>query len=451
MEKINLTQGAIFSKLIRFSLPMIAGNLLQQVYNLVDTLVVGRCIGSDALAAVGSAYTLMTFITSVIIGLCMGSGAFFSEDCGAGGYAKLKEDIRLSFWFIFSVSAVMGIAVYPARDKILRLLQTPQELLLPTREYVTVVFGGIIFVFLYNFFAYLLRAMGISSIPLIFLAVSAVLNIALDIWFVVGLDMGVGGAASATVLAQAVAGIGLSIYSLFKLPILKERHDTKKLNFSRMKEIIAGDVATGIQQSVMNFGILMIQGLVNSFGATVMASFSAAVKIDTLAYMPAQEFGNAYSLFVSQNFGAGERGRIRKGTRISFALSALFCLAVSVLICMTAPDLMRLFVESDETAVIAGGAHYLRIEGALYAGIGILFLWYGYFRGIGKPQISLLLTVVSLGTRVLLSYLFAPHTPLGVTAIWCSIPFGWILADIIGLCLYRKTRHEALKNAEKSA
>lgn len=438
MKEVNLTEGSIFQKLIRFSLPMIAGNLLQQVYNLVDTLIVGKCIGADALAAVGSAYTLMVFITSILIGLCMGSGAFFSSDYGAGEEEKLREDIFLSFWFILAVAAVIYFIIYPGMGQILKLLQTPPELMGLTREYVAVVFVGIFFVFLYNFFSYLLRAMGNSVMPLIFLAVSSVMNILLDLWFVVGLGMGVSGAAWATVIAQAAAGIGIAAYSLTKLPLLRQNKSRARWNPGRLKEIIVNDVATGIQQSVMNFGILMIQGLVNSFGATVMASFAAAVKIDTLAYMPAQEFGNAYSLFVSQNYGAKKAERIRKGTRISFAASASFCAVISVFIWIFAGDLMRLFVNAEETAIIAEGARYLRIEGAMYVGIGILFLWYGYFRGIRRPHISLILTVISLGTRVALSYALAPRTPLGVTAIWCSIPIGWFLADVAGLIFYRR-------------
>ena len=422
---------------------MIAGNLLQQVYNIVDTLIVGKFIGPDALAAVGSAYTLMVFITSIIIGLCMGSGAFFSVDNGAGDHKQLKEDTFLSFFFIFTVSSVICAIIYPAADLILRVLQTPDELFEMTREYVIYVFAGIIFIFLYNFFAYLLRAMGDSTTPLIFLAISAVTNIGLDIWFVVGFDMGVGGAALATVISQAVSGIGIGIYSLIKLPVFKRTGEKLRFTKGRLLKIIANDVATGIQQSVMNFGILMIQGLVNSFGKVVMASFAAAVKIDTLAYMPAQEFGNAYSLFISQNYGANKEDRIKKGTKASFAASAIFCLAISSVIFIFAKNLMTLFVDPKETLIIAEGARYLRIEGAMYVGIGILFLWYGYFRGVNRPHISLILTVISLGTRVLLSYIFAPNTPLGVLAIWLSIPIGWFLADIAGLLFYKK------KNAQK--
>lgn len=420
---------------------MIAGNLLQQIYNLADALIVGKHLGADALAAVGSCYTLMIFITSIIIGLCMGSGAFFSADHGASDEKKLKEDIWLSFWFILSVAVLVCLIVYPGRPLIQVLLQTPKKLEVMTGEYLTVVLVGIIFVFLYNFFSYLLRAMANSVMPLVFLAISSVVNIVLDLWFVIGLELGVGGAAMATVIAQAIAGLGIAVYSVIKLPMLRFRKKEMCWNGRRMKEIIGNDIATGIQQSVMNFGILMIQGLVNSFGESVMASFAAAVKIDTIAYMPAQEFGNAYSLFVSQNHGAGKRERIQTGTRISFVTSAAFCGVISVLIFLFAGDLMRLFVETKETRIIAEGVRYLRIEGVMYVGIGMLFLWYGYFRGIKKPQISLLLTVISLGTRVALSYALAPNTPWGATAIWSSIPIGWFLADAAGYLLCRRQRH----------
>lgn len=440
MREMNLTEGPVFGRLIWFSLPMIAGNLLQQVYNLVDTLVVGRFIGPDALAAVGSSYTLMTFITSVIIGLCMGSGTFFSADYGAGNRKRLKEDIWHSFWFIFLVTAAIYAVVYPGTEWILAVLQTPDRIFDMTREYVTVIFAGLIFVFFYNFFAFLLRGMGNSVVPLVFLGISSIINIVLDLWFVAGLSMGVSGAAWATVIAQAVSGLGIGIYSFIKVSELRFSPEDMKFSAARMKETASNDFATGIQQSVMNFGILMIQGLVNSFGTTVMAAFAAAVKIDTVAYMPSQEFGNAYSLFVSQNYGAGKPDRIKEGTRIALITSAVFSVAVSAVIFLSADSLMSIFVDGSEHEIIAEGVRYLRIEGSMYIGIGVLFLWYGYYRGIGRPHISLILTVISLGTRVALSYALAPNTPLGVTAIWASIPVGWVLADVAGAWIYRGKR-----------
>ena len=194
---------------------------------------------------------------------------------------------------------------------------------------------------------------------------------------------------------------------------------------------------TSVQQSIMNFGILMVQGLVNSFGPIVMAAFSAAVKIDTFAYLPVQDFGNAYSTFVAQNYGAGNRARIRRGTREAFVISIVFSLAVSALVCLFAAPLMRIFVSASETAVIASGVHYLRIEGAFYCGIGCLFLLYGYYRAVKRAEMSVVLTVISLGTRVLLAY--GLSACLGETGIWMAIPIGWVLADAAGLAYLKRT------------
>ena len=439
MREVNLTQGPILSRLVRFSLPMIAGNMLQQVYNLVDTLVVGRGIGANALAAVGSAYTLMTFLTSILIGLCMGSGAFFSEDYGAGDTAQLRQDVLLSFWFIFGVSLLIYGVIYPGMNPILRLLQTPEELMALMQEYVRAVFAGIFFVFLYNFFAYLLRSMGNSVVPLVFLAVSAVLNVILDLVCVLVLQWGVKGAAGATVFSQFVSGIGIGLYTLKKFPQLCPKKADCRWDKKNLDTILNLSVMTSVQQSIMNFGILMVQGLVNSFGTVIMAAFAAAVKIDSFAYMPVQDFGNAFSTYVAQNYGAGQTDRIKKGIRSAGLCSAMFCVCISVLVCAFASPLMSIFIDPGEGAIIAAGVHYLRIEGACYIGIGILFLLYGYYRAVNQPQMSVVLTIASLGTRVALAYLLSA-TPLGVTGIWLSVPIGWALADAIGIGYYLKKK-----------
>lgn len=200
--------------------------------------------------------------------------------------------------------------------------------------------------------------------------------------------------------------------------------------------------AACVQQSVMNFGILMIQGLVNSFGAAVMAAFAAAVKIDSFAYMPAQEFGNAFSLFISQNYGGGKQERVQEGIRKAVKVSAAFCLAVSSVIFILAPYLMQIFVDKTKTEIIRTGVGYLRIEGSFYCGIGILFLLYGYYRGVERPEMSLFLTIISLGTRVLLAYLLSPIPSIGVLGIWWAIPIGWFLADLTGILYLKKMRVE---------
>lgn len=427
----DLTEGKISRSLLLFALPMMAGNLLQQFYNIADTLIVGRVLGSNALAAVGSAYTLMTFLTSIFLGLSMGSGALFSIYKGKNDQDSLRNAIVHAFALIMAVTVLLNVLVYIGIDPILHFLRVPDEVWDGMKAYLLVIFAGIIATSLYNYFSCLLRALGNSTIPLVFLAVSAVLNIGLDLLFVAVLPWGIRGAALATVIAQYVSGIGITLYVLLKCRDLLPSREDLQFNRQILGEIGNLSSMTCVQQSVMNFGILMVQGLVNSFGPVIMAAFAAAVKIDTFAYLPVQDFGNAYSTFIAQNYGAGKKDRIRKGTRESFLISFLFCIVISAVVCIFAAPLMRIFVSAKETAVIASGVRYLRIEGAFYCGIGCLFLLYGYYRAVKKPGMSVVLTVISLGTRVALAYILSAY--IGETGIWMAIPIGWVLADITGL------------------
>ena len=427
----DLTKGSISRSLLLFALPMMAGNLLQQFYNIADTLIVGRVLGKNALAAVGSSYTLMTFLTSIFLGLSMGSGALFSIYKGKNDQDSLRSAIVHAFALIMAVTVLLNVLVYIGIDPILHFLRVPDEVWDGMKAYLLVIFAGIIATSLYNYFSCLLRALGNSTIPLVFLAFSAVLNIGLDLLFVAVLPWGIRGAALATVIAQYVSGIGITLYVLLKCRDLLPSREDLQFNRQILGEIGNLSSMTCVQQSVMNFGILMVQGLVNSFGPVVMAAFAAAVKIDTFAYLPVQDFGNAYSTFIAQNYGAGKKERIRKGTKESFLISFLFCIVISAVVCIFAAPLMRIFVSAKETAVIASGVRYLRIEGAFYCGIGCLFLLYGYYRAVKKPGMSVVLTVISLGTRVALAYILSAY--IGETGIWMAIPIGWVLADITGL------------------
>lgn len=278
---------------------------MQQFYNIADTLIVGRVVGKNALAAVGAAYTLMTFLTSIFLGLSMGAGVLFSIYKGKNDKHALRVAVAHAFVLIMAVMVFVNVLVYVCMHPILWFLRVPQE------------------------------------------------------------------------------------------------------------------VMEGMRQSVMNFGILMVQGLVNSFGATTMAAFAAAVKIDTFAYLPVQDFGNAYSTFVAQNYGVKDYGRIQKGTKEAFAISIVFSIIISILVCTFAASLMEIFVKAQETAVIACGVQYLRIEGSFYCGIGCLFLLYGYYRAINKAQMSVVLTVIFLGLRVVLAYILS--VPLKAPGIWVAI------------------------------
>ena len=432
----ELTHGPVMKTMLRFAVPMILGDLLQQCYNIADTLIVGRFLGENALAAVASAFSLMTFLTSIILGLAMGSGTVFSIRFGQKDEKGLKEGILASFTLLGVITIFLNLLIFAGIDWIIWFLRTPDQLVNMMKDYLLVIFAGLIGVFLYNFFASLLRSLGNSVIPLAFLAVSAGLNILLDLWFVAGLNRGVAGAAEATVISQYISGIGIAVYTRFKFPHLLRRDKNIRLRISRIKEITSFSGLTCMQQSIMNLGILAVQGLVNSFGTTIMASFAAAVKIDAFAYLPVQDFGNAFSIFIAQNFGAGKTDRIKKGIRSAVLTSVSFSLIISLAVFVFAEPLMSLFIDTGETAVISEGVRYLRIEGTFYALIGILFLLYGLYRALGKPGMSVVLTIMSLGTRVALAYALSALPFFGVTGIWWSVPIGWFLADLLGIGCY---------------
>nr|WP_305136955.1 MATE family efflux transporter [uncultured Schaedlerella sp.] len=442
MNQSSLTTGNITKSLLRFAFPMMVGNLLQQLYNIVDTLIVGRFLGKEALAAVGSSYSLMTFLTSILLGLCMGSGVCFSICFGKREYDRMKSGIFMSFVMIGGAALLLSAAVFAGMDLILKALQVPGDVYGLMRDYLWVIFWGIAATFLYNFFASLLRAVGNSVVPLLFLGIAALSNIGLDLLFIICFHRGVRGAAEATVLSQYGAGVGIMVYTMIQFPQLRLKRENLKWQPEILKEIFQLSFLTCIQQSVMNFGILMIQGLVNSFGAVVMAAFSVAVKIDTFAYMPVQDFGNAFSTFVAQNYGAGKTERIREGIRSAVKTAFFFGASVSALVFVFARQLMLIFVNPRETEIIREGVEYLRIEGSFYYLIGFLFLCYGYYRAVKRPGMSLVLTVISLGTRVALAYILSAVPWIGVTGIWASVPIGWLLADLAGYLYYRRARIE---------
>lgn len=446
--KQELTSGNIGKGLLLFSLPMIAGNLLQQLYNVVDTLIVGQTIGAQALSAVGSSYALMVLLTSVILGLCMGSGVVFSQLYGANRNTDVKVSIVNAFVLIFLVSVFITVISYLLLNQIVVWIKIPKEALVYAKEYLMIIFSGILFVFFYNFFAAILRSVGNTFIPLVFLAVSALWNIVFDLIFILIFHMGVKGAAWATVSAQILSAVGVMLYFFLKA---KELCPTRKHLYydqNLLRLILVNSSLTAIQQSIMNFGILMVQGLVNSFGFAASAAFAIVVKIDAFAYMPAQDFGNAFSTFVAQNYGAKKSERITKGIRVAFLTSIIFCCISSIVVCVFAKEFILLFVKPQEIEILSIGITYLYIEGSCYAGIGILFLLYGFYRGLGRSMMSIILTILSLGSRVVLAYSLSAIPMFGLQGIWVSVPIGWALADIIGIWYYQKHKTRLLSSMD---
>ncbi len=386
----NMTEGSITLNIIIFAIPLILGNLLQQMYNIADTWVVGRFLGSDSLAAVGSAYALITFLTSVIIGLCMGNSTHISILYGSNKKAEIRQSIFMSFIIILGISIIINILVYLGMDFIMIVLNIPSEIKKLLKDYLNIIYIGIFATFIYNYFANILRSIGNSLAPLIFLAVSAILNIVLDLFCVLVLHLGIKGAALATVFSQYASAIGICLYALFIINDILPKRNDMHWNKTLLKNICSLSVLTSLQQSI-----------------------------------------------VAQNFGADKKDRIKQGIKSVAVTSSLFCLVISFMVFIFAKPLMCIFIQPSETDIIYEGIRYLRIEGTFYIGIGLLFLLYGYYRAINKPVMSVILTIISLGTRVLLAYLLSAIPAIGVVGIWAAVPIGWALADITGF-IYMK-------------
>ena len=429
----DLTQGQIVRPMVSFAIPLIAGNMLQTLYNVADSIIVGHFTGPDALAAVGSSYSLMTFLTSLMIGLSMGVSVAFSRYFGKKEYENLKASIGISFVLIGTISAIITIASWLLLPSIIRLLSVPEELVDMMESYMYIILAGLPALFVYNFYSAAERSIGNSAAALMMMALSAAINVVLDLYFVISLGWGVEGAALATIISQYAAAAAIALYTLFRSPALHFRMRDAARGVKMLPELLSLSILTSMQQSIMNLGILMVQGVVNSFGSKVMAAFAAGVKIDSIAYMPLQEFGNAFSVFVAQNDGAGRKDRIRKGMKAAFSIVTLFGLLLSIIVFIAPRLLLSIFINPAETEIIDIGVGYLRLEGSFYILIGYLFLFYGIFRASGFPGVSLFLTIVSLGLRVLLAYLLS--VPFGPSGIWVSIPIGWVMADLAGLAL----------------
>lgn len=440
---LDMTKGNPNKLILKFAFPMILGNIFQQVYNLVDTIVVGKFIGPDALAAVGSSFAIVVFITSIIIGFAMGAGIVFSQFYGAKEFDKFKEAYIAAFIFIGAITVILMMASLGGINEILNLFNMPQNLIPDSKAYLSIILSGLIFTFIYNFASAVLRAVGDSKNPLYFLIIASIINVVLDLLFVINLNLGVRGVAIATIIAQGASAVLSILYLYKKLKFL----NTNNKKFKISKEIFAlvarYSVLTSLQQSIMNFGILVVQSLVNTFGSTVMAAFAAGVKIDSFAYMPVQDFGNAFSTYVAQNKGAESYERIREGVKGAIKIIIGFCILTSISILIFSRNIMLLFVDKSEEAVIALGVEYISVVGIFYVLIGFLFMFYGLYRGLGFLKISIILTIASLGTRVILAYVLS-STALGASGIWWSIPIGWALADLLGFWFYLLVHKERI-------
>lgn len=433
-KKASMISGNPVKPLILFTIPMVVGNLFQQFYNIIDSIVVGNVIGSEALAAVGASTAVTMLFVMIAVGTGIGCSVVISQLFGARQLEKMKTAISTALISILVFSIALSIIGMCINRGLMRLMGTPENVMAEAVTYLQIYFYGFVFLFLYNAFSAIFNALGDSVKPLIFLIFSSLLNIALDIYFVAKLGLGVAGVAWATLIAQGISAL-LSFSFLIKK--LKGIKTGKFVYFDAdmLKNMVTVAIPTVIQQSIVSVGMLLIQAAVNRFGSTFLAGYTAATKIDGIAIVPMVAVGNAMSTYVAQNMGAKKPERIGKGYRICLAMAAGIGLIIAVIFFFCGEQFVGLFMDSNtEAEAIAIGARYLSIVSLFYFVMGIMNVSNGVLRGAADMRWFLVCSLANLCARVVLTYAFADITN-GMIIMWAN-PIGWLVGFIIAAARY---------------
>ena len=433
----DMTAGPIGRHIVRFALPLMLGLLFQQLYNTVDTVVVGQFVGKEALAAVGSTSSIINMLVGLCAGLSAGASVVISQSYGAHDAKKLSLAVHTTVTVTFLLALVATFAGMLIVRPMLRLMDTPQDVLPVAATYLTIYFAGIGGLLVYNMGSAILRAVGDSRRPLYFLCVSATLNIVFDLLFVVAFGWGVEGVAFATVVAQALsAALVLWVLSRDRAAYgLRWR----KLGLDRpaLHRIFALGLPASVQQGLTSFSNVFVQSYINFFGSACMAGWSSYNKLDSLILVPIQAIGLASTTFVGQNYGARQLPRARRGVRRAIALSASVALGLTAVVMILARPLVSLF--SNEEEVIAFGVYFVRLVSPFYAAMCFNQIFAGALRGIGKAKVPMVVMLFSF-VAFRQGYLFAVRQ-LGnsLTMVAMAYPFGWILCSVLLYVCFRRS------------
>lgn len=419
----DMTRGAILPLLIKFTIPLILGNLLQLTYNAIDSIIVGQYVGKEALAAVGTSNPLMTLIILFVQGICLGAGILVGTLYGAGNYKVLKRQISTAMLSGIAFSLLLTAAGLIAAPFLLAVLRVEPSIRAEAAAYLRIILCGLVFNFIYNFLASTLRAMGDSKSPLYFLGISAGINIAGDLVFVVAFSMGTVGCAVSTVLSEAFSCLLCWLYIQKKIPVLKLGRQWLVFDRRLLKETIQYGFVSALQQSTVQLGKLGIQGIVNTMGVTATAAFTAINRIDDYAYIPEQNIGHAMTSVMAQNRGAGEMKRVRAAFSIGMSVELAYGLIMGILLLLSANPVMCLF--THDAATIALGERYLHLIAFMYIVPAVTNGIQGYFRGMGDLRITLWSSLINMGARVLacIPLVFVFH--MGITALPWAYLIGW--------------------------
>ena len=433
-RNLNMTQGNPTRLLLAFSIPMLIGNLFQQVYSLTDSIIVGQILGSDALAAVGATGPVTFMFFSICNGISSGAGIVTAQFFGAGLVARTKRAIANAAYIMLAASLAMGLAAFFAAPRLLGLMDVPTELMPDAITYMQLSCMGVPLVAVYNYASSMLRSLGDSKTPLYFLIFSSFLNIALDLLFVAVFRMGVMGAAVATIIAQVISGVGCLLYALKYNPYFRLEKEDMRPDGEIIRQSIRLGLPLALQWSLISVSSTALQTYVNSFGAEAMAAFTAINRIEHLVHMPYGSISGGLATYAGQNYGAHNMKRVKEGFRHGMLISSVFTGIMMVMYQLFSDPMIRLFVK--EEAVISIGSGALKITSWFYFFLAVIYMSRGILNGVGDAMFALINGVVEVICRILIPIALVAWVPqLGMDGIWWTTFLTWIISA--GFCMLR--------------
>lgn len=444
----DMTRGNEFSLLISFSVPMLIGNIFQQVYNMVDSIVVGNHVGADALAAVGATGSLNFLVFSLCIGLSNGIGILISQYFGAGDEKRVRRTIFNAVYIILTAGLVMSLlGVFLARTILIKL-RTPQNILDDSTAYMQIVCSGLLCVAAYNCISSVLRALGDSKSPLIFLIIASLINVALDLLFVIVFDLGVKGVAYATIISQFLSAAGSFLFALLKNPYFRIRKDEMRLDYAIIRKSCRLGIPLAAQSSLIAVSCVALQGVVNQFGSVVVAAFTATSRIEQLVQQPFGSLGMALSTFTGQNMGAGKLDRVKRAFNKSVMLVAGFSLLMLLICNIFGNAVMRIFV--SEPDVIAFGTQALKITSCFFFPLGMIYIVRGLLNGAGDAMYAMENGIVEVSGRIVFANTLVLIPSLNKWGVWLATALTWFITSVVSFIRFKRGKWKNIRVVENT-
>ena len=444
---MDMTRGPIMSQLVKFGTPVLLGMLFQRIYNFVDVFIVGRYLGDEALAAVSIAGSAMYLLTSLMMGITTGVSIVMAQYYGANNPSKVRETFASSIFVAIGAAVLITVSGMLGTDGLLSLMQTNAALTPMASEYLMIIFAGCAGTMLYNWISAVMRSLGNSVVPLVFLIVSSALNVVLDLLFIAIIPMGVAGAALATVLAQAISGLLCLLYAFRVLPQLKLKKDELRMNPYLAKQILVFGIPTGLQMSIISISDMALQSKINTYDTALIVGYSVATKVEFLGWQLAEAIGTAVGTFVGQNVGAGDYKRVRQGVNrayiIHFICYGVFC----PLVWLLAEPIVSIFTQSPDS--IRYGVEYMQIFSFFFLIGGTMCIYHNVLRASGDVKMTLAMGMSEVVTRISFTFLFTAW--MGYWGLWWVSPITWVCAVAIGAIRYYSGKWEVIARRQSIA